>query len=122
MTGRINEADLAIARRIKDRRVMLGITQMGLAAELGVTFQQLQKYEKGQNRISGGRIAMMARALQISPEELLAIEPVEAGSEPDRLMLEIFRELKKLSREQRAVLLPLIRHMGATKRRSGADD
>ncbi|HEY5056483.1 MAG TPA: helix-turn-helix transcriptional regulator [Acidobacteriaceae bacterium] len=48
--------DHHIAERIRTRRMMLGISQETLGKHLGVTFQQIQKYEKGTNRVSGGRL------------------------------------------------------------------
>jgi transcriptional regulator with XRE-family HTH domain len=63
-------------------RLMLDISQVGLAGELGVTFQQVQKYEKGTNRISASRLLQIARILEVpvafffegpyGPEEVIA--------------------------------------------------
>lgn len=47
------------------RRLMLKMSQENLAAKLGITFQQIQKYEKGVNRISAGRLREMSHALQV---------------------------------------------------------
>lgn len=69
-TGRGLEAkrasafDVAVGERLKVRRTMLGITQEALSAELGVSWQQLQKYEAGTNRISAARLAQIATALR----------------------------------------------------------
>lgn len=54
-----------IGQRIKTLREASNITQKGLGAELGVTFQQIQKYEKGVDRISGGRLFRIAEALNV---------------------------------------------------------
>ena len=48
--------DVAVGHRIRVRRKWLGISQSTLADHLGVSFQQVQKYENGINRISGGRL------------------------------------------------------------------
>ena len=53
---------------MRQRRVALGISQEQLGAELGLTFQQIQKYEKGQNRISAGRLYKIASILSVSVE------------------------------------------------------
>jgi transcriptional regulator with XRE-family HTH domain len=53
--------DHHIAGRIRTRRMMLGISQETLGKHLGVTFQQIQKYEKGTNRVSGGRLWEIAK-------------------------------------------------------------
>lgn len=54
-----------IGRRIKTRRNELGMSQSALAAALGLTFQQIQKYEKGSNRISAGRLQRVAEILEV---------------------------------------------------------
>jgi transcriptional regulator with XRE-family HTH domain len=53
---------------LRQRRIALGISQEQLGAELGLTFQQIQKYEKGQNRISAGRLYKLAVILSVSVE------------------------------------------------------
>jgi transcriptional regulator with XRE-family HTH domain len=64
---------------------MTGISQQKLAESLGVTFQQLQKYERGENRIGAGRLLMVANALGIPITFLLdqeAFEQRAAGASP----------------------------------------
>ena len=56
--------DAEIALRVRWLRVQRGMSQSTLAKTLGVSFQQVQKYEKGVNRISAGRLLKMARALE----------------------------------------------------------
>lgn len=56
-------ADIALARRIRDRRQAIGLSQEDVAALLGVSFQQVQKYEKGTNKLSFGKLVRIARAL-----------------------------------------------------------
>lgn len=58
-------ADVHVGGRLRMRRLMLGISQEKIAAELGVTFQQLQKYEKGTNRISASRLQDLAEILGV---------------------------------------------------------
>lgn len=65
--GRAGSADAHVAGRIRERRRALGITQQELAAELGVTYQQLHKYETGVNRVAAGRLHQIARALHVCP-------------------------------------------------------
>lgn len=62
--------DLAIAERITTLRKELGITQAQLADAIGVTFQQVQKYEKGLNRISAAALHAIAMKLGCGPAEL----------------------------------------------------
>ena len=62
------EIDQRIGRRIRERRVVLGLNRAKLADGLGITFQQLQKYEKGHNRIAAGRLYGCAQLLGVRPE------------------------------------------------------
>lgn len=59
----ISKEDLDVARRVKLRRSLLGISICALADRIGVTFQQIQKYEKGENRISSGTLMRISKAL-----------------------------------------------------------
>lgn len=56
--------DFEIGRRIRALRLERGITQTELAKIIGVTFQQIQKYEKGANRVSAGRLQRFSQALK----------------------------------------------------------
>jgi transcriptional regulator with XRE-family HTH domain len=56
--------DVHVGRRVRMRRLMLGMNQVKLGALLGVTFQQVQKYEKGANRIGASRLQQMAQVLR----------------------------------------------------------
>ncbi len=60
-----NEIDRHIGSRVKARRIMLGMSQEKLGEALGLTFQQVQKYEKGMNRISVGRLVDIAKILGV---------------------------------------------------------
>jgi len=60
-----NEVDQYVGRRLRMRRLMLGMSQEKLAGQLRLTFQQVQKYEKGVNRISASRLQEMSRILQV---------------------------------------------------------
>ncbi len=57
--------DVEIGARVKQARVAAGLSQTALGAHLGLSFQQIQKYEKGTNRISGGRLYKIARLLGV---------------------------------------------------------
>jgi transcriptional regulator with XRE-family HTH domain len=57
--------DIQVGGRVRMRRLMLDMSQEQLAARLGVSFQQVQKYEKGYNRIGAGRLQQIAEALQV---------------------------------------------------------
>jgi transcriptional regulator with XRE-family HTH domain len=57
--------DKHVGNRVRMRRVMLGFSQEKLADALGLTFQQVQKYEKGSNRVSASRLRQIAQILQV---------------------------------------------------------
>jgi transcriptional regulator with XRE-family HTH domain len=57
------DIDLHLGRRLRRRRRLLGLTQQQLAGQVGVRFQQIQKYECGANRISAARLWELAEAL-----------------------------------------------------------
>jgi transcriptional regulator with XRE-family HTH domain len=57
--------DKYVGKRVRMRRLMLGMSQGALADQLGLTFQQVQKYEKGTNRISASRLQHMCHILQV---------------------------------------------------------
>jgi transcriptional regulator with XRE-family HTH domain len=58
-----NDVDAHVGARLRQRRMLLGISQEQLADMLGLTFQQVQKYERGTNRVSASRLFQLARAL-----------------------------------------------------------
>jgi transcriptional regulator with XRE-family HTH domain len=62
---RVTEVDAKAGQRLRIRRTELGITQAAVAERLGVTFQQVQKYEKGANRLSVGRLQQLTDFLEI---------------------------------------------------------
>jgi transcriptional regulator with XRE-family HTH domain len=63
--GLPNPIDVHVGARIRVRRTLLGISQSALAEAIGLTFQQVQKYEKGMNRVSSSRLVDMANALDV---------------------------------------------------------
>jgi transcriptional regulator with XRE-family HTH domain len=65
MSKRTDPYDVEVGRRIRARRVAKQMSQMDLAGRLGLTFQQVQKYEKGTNRVAAGRLKRIARILEV---------------------------------------------------------
>jgi transcriptional regulator with XRE-family HTH domain len=63
--SRINPTDKHVGSRLRMRRLMLDMSQTDIADALGVTFQQVQKYEKGSNRISASRLQHISQILQV---------------------------------------------------------
>ena len=64
-TGVPNPIDVHVGARIRMRRLLLGMNQETLASALGLTFQQVQKYEGGANRVSASRLSAMAEILNV---------------------------------------------------------
>jgi transcriptional regulator with XRE-family HTH domain len=60
-----NPVDKYVGSRVRMRRIMLGMSQEKLGEALGLTFQQVQKYEKGTNRVGASRIAQISEILQV---------------------------------------------------------
>src|SRR5205085_8748185 len=64
-TGRTQDIDRHVGARVRERRIMLGLTQQQLADLIGVTYQQAHKYERGINRVSAGRLYEIAQVLSV---------------------------------------------------------
>jgi transcriptional regulator with XRE-family HTH domain len=118
-----NAVDLHVGVRIRLRRRELGISQGKLAKAIGVTFQQVQKYERGANRVSASKLWEIAQTLKTSIatffEGLSGDQPSEptAGQTQMREFqllpesLEVIDLLPKLPRHQRTALMVLVRAM-----------
>jgi len=77
------EIDKHIGQRVRERRIVLGLSQTVLADGLGISFQQLQKYETGFNRIGAGRLYGCAELLGVRPEHFFeGLEGSDTGT-PD---------------------------------------
>ncbi|HEY1474330.1 MAG TPA: helix-turn-helix transcriptional regulator [Pseudolabrys sp.] len=63
----LNPIDKYVGSRVRMRRKILGMSQTKLADAIGLTFQQVQKYEYGTNRIGSSRLMQMANVLQVPP-------------------------------------------------------
>lgn len=60
-----NPIDIHVGSRVRMRRILVGMSQEKLGEEIGLTFQQIQKYEKGSNRISASRLYQISRILNV---------------------------------------------------------
>lgn len=101
--------DVLVGQRIRARRIELSVTQTELAERLGVTFQQVQKYETGKNRVSCSRLSDIARTLETPIsyffEETPAAErsradALRAGAEGRRLVTAFLKIADKKSRKK----------------------
>jgi transcriptional regulator with XRE-family HTH domain len=75
-----NPVDRHVGSRVRMRRIMLGMSQEKLGEGLGLTFQQIQKYEKGTNRIGASRIQHIAEILQVPVSFLFEGSPGSSTS------------------------------------------
>jgi transcriptional regulator with XRE-family HTH domain len=70
-----NSIDEYIGARMRERRDALNISQTDLGKKLGVSFQQIQKYEKGVNRVSAGRLFDICKVLNVSLSSMFERDP-----------------------------------------------
>lgn len=103
-SGRAGIADRHVGNRIRERRVMLGLSQQQLAAMVGVTYQQAHKYERGLNRISAGRLYEMAQVLSVPVSWFFEglseqTQPAELSTR-QRMCLELARNFAAIDNEK----------------------
>lgn len=124
-TGRMTAqpVDLHVGQRVAERRLSLGHTQSDLAQAMGVTFQQVQKYEKGSNRISASRLWLAALFLGVGVEYFYSglgqavglAEPdgpkFDYGSPISRYSVGIAKLAPQLSVGQQKLMLSLMQEM-----------
>lgn len=113
----IDALDREIGARIRHVRMMRGLTQKDLGEALGVSFQQIQKYERGMNRVSTSALILLARALDVSPDALIRDDAPAPNLEWALLSEDGAHELLKLvsqinSPERRRVVLDVARALG----------
>lgn len=116
-----DDVDLHVGKRLRRRRRLLGMTQQDLASQVGVRFQQIQKYECGANRVTSSRLYDLSRALNVSVQYFFdGIKPVDApvsaANDAERMegdilsqkeTLELVRAYYRLSERPRRRLLEL---------------
>jgi transcriptional regulator with XRE-family HTH domain len=112
------DIDRQVGARLRERRLLLGMSQQQLAYALGVTFQQVQKYENGTNRISASRLWDISRRLDVPIEWFFGVEGGGLGRTVQRIDTNLTRrETLELVRnyfsipdpELRRALLALVR-------------
>lgn len=77
-----NPIDKHVGSRVRMQRLLLGMSQEKLGHALGLTFQQVQKYEKGSNRVGASRLQQIASVLQVSPSFFFEGVPTASGKKP----------------------------------------
>ena len=130
MSRKPDPIDVHVGQRVRARRQVLGLSQSQLGAELGVTFQQVQKYERGTNRIGSSRLFRISRVLDVPISYFFdeysgevsgrAMDAVgEAGGVPRRETDELVRAYYRIREPRlRKQLLGLARMIGVTEQRS----
>jgi len=109
-----NDADRHIGSRMRARRIAIGMSQEKLGDRLGLTFQQVQKYEKGVNRVGAGRLLDIAAILQAPVAyfyEGLSTGNGKAGSEDNAASLLLATtEGQRLIKAFSTITSPQLRH------------
>lgn len=111
---RPRDIDRYVGARLRKRRLLLGMTQQQMADLIGVTYQQAHKYETGINRISGGRLYAIARALGVEVNYLFEGFSSEARAFEvtfeQQMLLELTRNFINIpSRQQQEAICNLAR-------------
>ena len=121
----VTAIDEEIGSRIRERRHELGLPQSHVAELVGITFQQLQKYEAGQNRVAAATLMRLASALLVDPSDLLPGAPKrgKAGgvraakaTPEDGMALQLqhaFSRIKSL--RERRIILDLAKRLGSDR-------
>lgn len=91
-SGKPNPIDVHVGGRVRLRRALLGMSQEKLGDALGLTFQQVQKYERGANRIGSSRLFDLSRVLDVPVSFFFDDMPAEVGSLSPRHMMGIADE------------------------------
>ncbi|MBX2854150.1 MAG: helix-turn-helix domain-containing protein [Rhodobacteraceae bacterium] len=122
-----NEIDAHVGKKLRQRRWMLGLTQQQLGDRIGIKFQQVQKYETGQNRIAASRLWELARATEVdiayffeglgeedSVADMNAVATTAARGDvmSNRETIELVRAYYRTPETQRRPIFDLLRVMG----------
>lgn len=144
-TKRAGEAELKldreVAARVRAQRLASGLTQTELGKRIGVTFQQIQKYENGSNRLTAGKLIILADILGVPVEQFLTGNPVAQKQQPapsyqalapeqaggtrsvHREVLELVRSFARIEDPRtRKHILGLIKHLGTSGLERGEEN
>jgi transcriptional regulator with XRE-family HTH domain len=109
---RIQDVDRHVGARMRERRIMLGLTQHHLAKLIGVTYQQAHKYENGINRMAAGRLYKVAQVLGVDVSYFF--EGLQGGeafrvTPQQRMLLELAKNFVTATRAHQQVICSLAR-------------
>lgn len=116
--------DAHVGKRIRHRRWMIGMTQQQLAEQVGIKFQQIQKYETGMNRVSASRLWDIAQSLSVpvafffdgidsEQAEMATVGDMPNDLLADKEALELVRSYYAIPEDQRRQLFELARVLSA---------
>ncbi len=113
------DIDKLVGEKIRNRRVLLGLTQDQVADSLGLSYQQIQKYETGANRVSAGRLYQIAQTLDTTVawffEDLDGAEKdvLSDDATSSRNVIELVRGFSRIRDDKvRATIMSLVRTLG----------
>jgi transcriptional regulator with XRE-family HTH domain len=117
---KVTAADLLIGQRLRTRRMEQHVSQAELGDKLGVSFQQVQKYEKGVNRIGASRLQLIANILETDVDYFMGDMSDGKPREPSRVStfmatkdgLDIVEAMMKLDEPHRRSVIALARTLG----------
>lgn len=110
--------DIAVGERIRIRRKLLGTSQSVLADAIGLTFQQIQKYERAANRVSASKLADIAKTLETTVAYLVGeVDGAEADPEITRLLatpgaIDMLKGFAELEPHIRQAVVNFVREAG----------
>ncbi len=115
--SRAQDVDRHVGARMRERRIMLGLTQQQMAELIGVTYQQAHKYEKGINRIAAGRLYTIAHALGVDVSYFFEGMDNDRDFKPtpqQRMLLDLARNFISLpSRKHQEAICSLARALAS---------
>ena len=120
------KVDQYVGSKIRQRRGGVGLTQEQLAEALDISYQQIQKYETGANRVSAGRLYQIAQILGVDinyffddmPDGHFTVDPSQGGA-PNRSVIELVRNFNAIEDDSiQGAILSLVRSLAGA---SGAD-
>lgn len=124
MSKLAKRVDDHVGERIRERRTMMGLTQEHLAQALEISYQQVQKYETGANRVSAGRLYEIAQRLEVDVsyffdqlEPLTVSSPLEHGGK-NRSTIELVRNYSEIEEPAvRSAVSGLIKSLAGRERK-----
>ena len=112
--GRHSAFDIALGQRLRQLQIKRNMTQQKFADAMGVSYQQIQKYESGVNAIASSHIERLCETLDITPDQLFAINSAESRhiAGLSNYAIRMAQKLDNLNTDQRRAIAMLLRSFG----------